>query len=84
MLFLLRGVEVAPELVEWLSSRVGEPSATTLREALYGVQAHVYIGHDDQRRIFDALESAPDRPEELEPLRVLLRFELQSWGRETA
>ena len=77
MLFLLRGVDVVPELVEWLSERVGEPTATSLREALYGAHAHVYIGTDDQQRILDALDAA-DVPEELEPLRVLLRFERQS------
>jgi hypothetical protein len=82
VLFLLRGAEVAPELVEWLCSRVGEPTATTLQDALYGARAHVYLGTDDQRHILHALTAAEEIPEGLEPVRVLLRFELEQHGPE--
>jgi hypothetical protein len=84
VLFLLRGAEVAPELVEWLSERVGEPTATALRDALYGARTHVYLGADDQRRILHALAAAEDTPEGLEPVRTLIRFELESRGPEHA
>ena len=69
----LAGVEVRWELVEWLAWIVGGPTADVLVEALYLHLPFVLLKRRDEEAILSAIERAPEPPEELAELQLVLR-----------
>ena len=75
---LLAGVEVRPELVEWIRLLVAEPTATTLGEALEEGYSVVSLDIQDRTRILAVLDDAHP---ELAQLRVVLLRDLEGYRR---
>jgi hypothetical protein len=55
----LAGIPVQAGLVRELADRVGEPTATTLRQALEREQAVIALTIDEREQILRALEDCP-------------------------
>ena len=75
---LLVGVEIRPELVEWIRLLVAEPTATTLRVAVDDDLSVVNLDIQDRIRILAVLD---DPHPEFAQLRAVLLRDLEGFRR---